>query len=213
MNPFSSIPDAIKEIQQGKMIIIVDDDDRENEGDFMTAAQNVTPEVINFMATEGRGLICAPLCAKRCEELQLDLMVPPGQNSSIYHTPFTVSVDLLGHGCTTGISASDRARTMQALIDPRTQPEDLARPGHIFPLRAAKGGVLQRNGHTEAAVDLAELAGMKPAAVIVEIMNPDGTMARLPHLKKIAKKHKLKIISIQSLITYLSNSSTIHLPN
>jgi len=205
IHTFSSIPDAIKEIQQGKMVIIVDDEDRENEGDFMTAARNVTPEVINFMAAEGRGLICSPLSQKRCDELQLDLMVPPDKNSSVYHTPFTVSVDLLGHGCTTGISASDRAKTIQALINPMTKPQDLGRPGHIFPLRAVAGGVLERNGHTEAAVDLAELAGMEPAAVIVEIMNPDGTMARLPQLKKIAKKCNLKIVSIKSLIAYRSN--------
>lgn len=195
------IEDAIEDIRNGKIIIVVDDEDRENEGDFLTAARNATPEVINFMAIHGRGLICAPLIEDRCEELGLELMVPRN-NSSMYETPFTVSVDLLGHGCTTGISASDRSKTVMALIDPATKPEDLGRPGHIFPLKARKEGVLRRAGHTEAAIDLSRLAGFEPAGVIVEIMNEDGSMARLPELKKIAEKFDLKIVSIKDLIEY-----------
>jgi 3,4-dihydroxy 2-butanone 4-phosphate synthase/GTP cyclohydrolase II len=179
---------------------VVDDEDRENEGDFLTAARNVTPEIINFMATHGRGLICAPLIETRCDELGLTLMVE--KNSATYETPFTVSIDLIGHGTSTGISASDRAKTIQALIDPNTKPEELGKPGHIFPLRARKEGVLRRAGHTEAAIDLAVLAGFEPAGVIVEIMNEDGTMARLPELVKIAEKFDLKIISIEDLIAY-----------
>lgn len=182
------------------MVIVVDDEDRENEGDFITAARNVTPEVINFMSKHGRGLICTPLPEARCEELQLGLMV--NNNTALHETAFTVSVDLLGHGCTTGISAHDRAKTIQALIDPATKPEDLGRPGHIFPLRAKTGGVLRRAGHTEATVDLAQLAGFEPAGVLVEIMNEDGSMARLPELEEIAKKFDLKIISIKDLIEY-----------
>src|SRR5574343_411124 len=196
----NTIEEAIEEIKQGKVIIVVDDEDRENEGDFLTAARNVTPEVINFMATHGRGIICAPLVADRCDELGLDLMVR--SNSATYETPFTVSVDLNGHGCTTGISASDRSKTILALINPETKPEELGKPGHIFPLRAKKEGVLRRPGHTEAAVDLATLAGFEPAGVIVEIMNEDGSMARLPELIEIAKKFELKIISIKDLIEY-----------
>lgn len=182
------------------MVIVVDDEDRENEGDFVTAARNVTPEVINFMSKHGRGLICTPLPESRCEELQLGLMV--NNNTALHETAFTVSVDLLGHGCTTGISAHDRAKTIQALIDPATKPEDLGRPGHIFPLRAKSGGVLRRAGHTEATVDLAQLAGFEPAGVLVEIMNEDGSMARLPELEEIAKKFDLKLISIKDLIEY-----------
>jgi len=178
----------------------VDDEDRENEGDFVTAARNVTPEIINFMSKHGRGLICAPITEQRCEELNLNLMVE--NNTVLHQTPFTVSVDLIGHGCTTGISAHDRAMTVQALIDPNTKPEDLGRPGHIFPLRARNEGVLRRTGHTEATVDLARLAGFEPAGVLVEIMNDDGTMARLPELMEIAKKFDLKIISIKDLISY-----------
>jgi 3,4-dihydroxy 2-butanone 4-phosphate synthase/GTP cyclohydrolase II len=178
----------------------VDDEDRENEGDFLTAAENVTPEVVNFMSKYGRGLICAPLEEDRCAELQLDLMV--NNNTALHETAFTVSVDLLGHGCTSGISAHDRAKTIQALIDPTTKPEDLGRPGHIFPLRAKRGGVLRRAGHTEAGNDLARLAGFKPASVLVEIMNDDGSMARLPELEEIAKKFDLKLISIKDLIEY-----------
>jgi 3,4-dihydroxy 2-butanone 4-phosphate synthase/GTP cyclohydrolase II len=203
-----SIEIAIEEIKNGKVIIVVDDEDRENEGDFVCAANSVTPEIVNFMATHGRGLICAPLIASRCEELGLDLMV--NKNSAAYETPFTVSVDLIGHGCTTGISASDRAKTILALIDPKINPEELGKPGHIFPLKAQKEGVLKRAGHTEAAIDLARLAGFEPAGVIVEIMNEDGTMARLPDLKIIAQKFGLKIISIKDLIAYrLSKESLI----
>lgn len=195
-----TIEEAIEEIRNGKVIIVVDDEDRENEGDFLTAARNVTPEIINFMATHGRGLICAPLVEDRCNELGLDLMVR--SNSATYETPFTVSVDLIGHGCTTGISASDRSKTILALIDPATKPEELGKPGHIFPLRAKKEGVLRRAGHTEAATDLSRLAGFEPAGVIVEILNEDGTMARLPELMEIAKKFDLKIVSIADLIEY-----------
>ena len=196
----NSIPEAIEDIKAGKLIIVVDDEDRENEGDFLTAARNVTPEIINFMATHGRGLICAPLIEDRCDELGLDLMVK--NNTVLHETPFTVSIDLKGHGCTTGISASDRAKTVQALINPDTKPEDFGKPGHIFPLRAKKGGVLRRTGHTEATIDLARLAGFEPAGVLVEIMNEDGTMARLPELFVIAEKFDLKIISIKDLIAY-----------
>ena len=196
----NSIEEAIAEIQAGKVVIVVDDEDRENEGDFLTAARNATPEVVNFMATHGRGLICAPLSQERCKELELDLMVQ--QNSATYETPFTISVDLNGHGCTTGISTSDRSKTILALINNETKPEDLGRPGHIFPLRAKGGGVLRRAGHTEAAVDLARLAGFEPAGVIVEILNEDGTMARLPQLIEIAQKFDLKIVSIADLIDY-----------
>ncbi len=195
-----SIESAIEDIRNGKMIIVVDDEDRENEGDFITAARNVTPEVINFMSKYGRGLICAPLIEDRCTELQLDLMV--NNNTALHETAFTVSVDLLGHGCTTGISAHDRAKTIQALIDPDTKPEVLGRPGHIFPLKAKKGGVLRRAGHTEATIDLARLAGFEPAGVLVEIMNEDGSMARLPELQQIAKQFDMKIVSIKDLIEY-----------
>jgi 3,4-dihydroxy 2-butanone 4-phosphate synthase/GTP cyclohydrolase II len=203
-----SIESAIEEIKSGKVIIVVDDEDRENEGDFVCAANSITPEIINFMATHGRGLICAPLIASRCEELGLDLMV--NKNNAAYETPFTISVDLIGHGCTTGISASDRAKTVLALVNPNIKPEELGKPGHIFPLKAQKEGVLKRAGHTEAAIDLARLAGFEPAGVIVEIMNEDGTMARLPDLKIIAQKFGLKIISIKDLIAYrLSKESLI----
>jgi 3,4-dihydroxy 2-butanone 4-phosphate synthase / GTP cyclohydrolase II len=195
-----SIASAIEDIKQGKLVIVVDDEDRENEGDFITAARNVTPEIINFMSREGRGLICAPLVEDRCDELELEPMV--SSNTSLHATPFTVSVDILGHGCTTGISTHDRAKTVQALIDPATKPSDLGRPGHIFPLRSKKGGVLRRTGHTEATTDLARLAGFEPAGVLVEIMNEDGTMARLPELIEIGKKFDLKIISIKDLIEY-----------
>lgn len=199
---FHSIEEAIEDVKNGKLVIVVDDEDRENEGDFLCAAQMVTPEIINFMAKEGRGLICAPLLDERCDALELTAMVAENKNTDTQKTAFTVSVDLLGHGCTTGISAHDRSKTVQALIDPNTKPSDLAKPGHIFPLRARKGGVLRRAGHTEAAVDLARLAGYQPAGVIVEIMNEDGTMARLPQLMEIAKRHNLKLISIQDLINY-----------
>jgi 3,4-dihydroxy 2-butanone 4-phosphate synthase/GTP cyclohydrolase II len=195
-----SIASAIEDVRNGKVIIVVDDDDRENEGDFICAAECVTPEIVNFMATHGRGLICAPLAEERCDELGLSLMV--NQNTAVYETPFTVSVDLIGHGCTTGISAHDRFRTIKALVDPDTRPEELGRPGHIFPLRAKKEGVLRRAGHTEAAIDFARLAGFRPAGVLVEIMNANGTMARLPDLKKVASKFKLKLVSIKDLIGY-----------
>ncbi|MDQ3279517.1 MAG: bifunctional 3,4-dihydroxy-2-butanone-4-phosphate synthase/GTP cyclohydrolase II [Bacteroidota bacterium] len=195
-----SIESAIDDIKAGKMVIVVDDEDRENEGDFITAAHNVTPEVINFMSKHGRGLICVPLLEERCKELGLELMV--NNNTALHETAFTVSVDLLGHGCTTGISAHDRAMTIQALIDPATKPTDLGKPGHIFPLISKKGGVLRRAGHTEAAVDLARLAGFEPAGVLVEIMNDDGSMARLPELREIAEKFDFKIISIKDLIEY-----------
>lgn len=196
----NTIEEALEDIRQGKVIIVVDDADRENEGDFITAARNATPEVVNFMATHGRGLICASLTVERCEELRLDMMV--ANNTSSNETPFTISVDLLGHGCTTGISASDRSKTILSLINPDTRPEDLGRPGHIFPLKAKNGGVLRRAGHTEATIDLAKLAGFEPAGVLVEIMNEDGTMARLPDLFAIARKFNLKIISIEDLISY-----------
>lgn len=202
-----SIESAIEDISNGKLVIVVDDEDRENEGDFITAASKVTPEVINFMSMHGRGLICAPLTEERCNELQLQPMVV--DNTSLHETAFTVSVDLLGNGCTTGISAQDRAKTIQALVDPDTKPGDLGRPGHIFPLRAMKGGVLRRSGHTEASIDLARLAGFPPAGVLVEIMNEDGTMARLPQLKEIAKKFKLKLISIRDLIEYRLKEETL----
>ena len=198
--PFDRIEDAIDDIRQGKVVIVVDDEDRENEGDFLTAARNATPEVVNFMAKHGRGLICAPLTEQRCAELGLDLMVQ--DNTALHHTPFTVSVDVKGRGTTTGISAADRSATMMALIDPATRPDDLARPGHIFPLKARNGGVLRRTGHTEAAVDLARLAGLEPAGMIVEIMNDDGTMARLPELREIARRFDLKLISIADLVAH-----------
>lgn len=194
------IEEALEDLKLGKLLIVVDDEDRENEGDFVAAAHNVTPEVINFMSTHGRGLICASITEERCAQLQLLPMVP--DNTSLHETAFTVSIDLLGDGCTTGISAHDRAKTVQALINPATRPEDLGRPGHIFPLKAKTGGVLRRAGHTEATIDLARLAGFEPAGVLVEIMNEDGSMARLPQLMEIAKKFDLKIISIKDLIEY-----------
>ena len=196
----NSIEEAIAAIKNGEVIIVVDDEDRENEGDFLTAARNATPELINFMATHGRGLICAPISEERCNKLGLEMMVT--NNSAAYETPFTVSIDLIGHGCTTGISASDRSKTIQAMINPKTRPEELGKPGHIFPLRARKGGVLRRAGHTEAAVDLSRMAGFEEAGIIVEILNEDGSMARLPELILIAKKFDLKLISIEELIKY-----------
>lgn len=202
-----SIESAIEDIKNGKLVIVVDDEDRENEGDFITAAANVTPEVINFMSRYGRGLICAPISDELCNKFNLEPMVM--DNTSLHATPFTVSIDLLGHGCTTGISASDRSKTVQALIDPATKPTDFGRPGHIFPLRAKKGGVLRRAGHTEATVDLARLAGFGEAGVLVEIMNEDGTMARLPELRDIAKKFDLKLVSIKDLIEYRLTKETL----
>ncbi len=198
-NRFSTIEEAVEDIRNGKIIIVVDDEDRENEGDFIAAADKLTPEIVNFMATHGRGMICAPITGERAEDLGLDLMVPV--NTSIYGTPFTITVDYK-KGTTTGISASDRAATIKALADPEVKAEDFARPGHIFPLRAVEGGVLRRAGHTESVVDLTRIAGLHPAGVLCEILNPDGTMARLPELMEISKKHNLKIISVRSLIEY-----------
>jgi 3,4-dihydroxy 2-butanone 4-phosphate synthase/GTP cyclohydrolase II len=202
-----TIEEAIDDIRQGKLVIVVDDESRENEGDFIAAAEMVTPEMINFMATHGRGLICAPLTESRCEDLELDLMV--GKNTVLHNTQFTVSVDLIGQGCTTGISTHDRAKTVKALTDLNTKPEDLGRPGHIFPLRAKEGGVLRRTGHTEAAIDLARLAGLEPAGLLVEILNEDGSMARLPELMRVAKKYDLKIISIEDLVAYRMNHDSL----
>ena len=203
----NAIEEAVEDIRLGKLVIVVDDEDRENEGDFIAAAEKVTPEMINFMATHGRGLICTPLTESRCKELDLDLMV--GKNTVLHNTQFTVSVDLIGHGCTTGISAHDRSKTVQALTLKETKPEDLGRPGHIFPLRAKDGGVLRRTGHTEAAIDLARLAGLKPAGLLVEILNEDGTMARLPELMGVAQKFDLKIISIEDLVAYRMKHDTL----
>tara|TARA_B100001248_G_scaffold256330_1_gene237218 strand:+ start:226 stop:1422 length:1197 start_codon:yes stop_codon:yes gene_type:complete len=203
----NTVEEALEDIKKGKLVIVVDDEDRENEGDFVTAARNANPELINFMATHGRGLICTPLVEERCDELGLELMVD--SNNSHFDTPFTVSVDLIGEGCSTGISATDRAKTVQALINPETKPKDLGKPGHIFPLRAKAGGVLRRAGHTEAAVDLSRLAGYEPAGLIVEIMNEDGSMARLPELRNIAKKFDLKIITIEDLISYRMKHETL----
>jgi len=203
----NTIPEAVEAIRNGQLIIVVDDEDRENEGDFIGAAEKMTPELVNFMTMYGRGLVCAPLTEERCDELELDLMV--GKNTSSHETPFTVSVDLLGYGCTTGISASDRAKTLNALANPNLKPEELGRPGHIFPLRARSRGVLRRAGHTEAAVDIARMAGLTPAGVLIEIMNDDGTMARLPELMKIAERFNLKIISIKDLINYRIQSESL----
>lgn len=209
MNEFklNTIEEALDDIRAGKVIIVVDDEDRENEGDFITAARNATPEVINFMATHGRGLICAPLTEEKAQELKLDMMVP--SNTSLHETPFTVSIDLLGFGCTTGISASDRSKTVKALIDTSIKASDFGRPGHIFPLKSKPGGVLRRTGHTEATVDISILAGFEPCGVLVEILNEDGTMARLPELIKIAAKFNLKIISIEDLISYRLSKESI----
>lgn len=196
----NTIEEAISDIRNGKVIIVVDDENRENEGDFIAAAEAVTPEMINFMSKHGRGLICAPLTEERCKDLDLSMMVE--NNTVLHHTQFTVSVDLIGHGCTTGISVQDRAKTIKALVKNTTKPHDLGRPGHIFPLRAKNGGVLRRTGHTEAAVDFARLAGFEPAGILVEILNEDGTMARLPHLVEVARKFDLKLVSIEDLVAY-----------
>jgi 3,4-dihydroxy 2-butanone 4-phosphate synthase/GTP cyclohydrolase II len=205
---FNTIEEAIIDIKDGKIVIVIDDENRENEGDFVAAAEKVTPEMINFMATHGKGLICAPLLESRCDELGLDLMI--GRNTAAFETPFTISVDLIGNGCTTGISASDRSKTIKALVNKKTKPEVLGKPGHIFPLKARKGGVLRRAGHTEASIDLARLAGLEPAGVIVEILNEDGSMARTKELFKIAEKFDLKFITIKDLIEYrLINESLI----
>ena len=197
---FNTIEEAIKDIKLGKVVIVIDDENRENEGDFVAAAEMATAEMVNFMATHGRGLICTPLIEERCEELNLELMI--GKNTAAFETPFTISVDLIGNGCTTGISVHDRAKTIKALVDEDTKIHDLGRPGHIFPLRAKEGGVLRRTGHTEASIDLARLAGLKPAGILVEILNEDGTMARLPELMKVAEKFDLKLISIEDLVAY-----------
>lgn len=202
-----SIEEAIEEIRQGRLVIVVDDEDRENEGDFVTAARNMTPELVNFMAKEGRGLICVPLTEEHCSSLGLEMMV--GKNTATHETAFTVSVDLLGHGCTTGISAHDRAKTIQALIDPVFKPDDFGKPGHIFPLRAKAEGVLRRAGHTEAAIDLARLAGFEPAGCIVEILNEDGSMARFDDLLQVAEKFGLKMVSIEDLIKYRLEHETL----
>jgi 3,4-dihydroxy 2-butanone 4-phosphate synthase/GTP cyclohydrolase II len=204
---FDSIENAISDIRKGKLVVVVDDEDRENEGDFICASAAISPEVVNFMSKHGRGLICIALPEERCEELGLDLMV--NNNTALHETAFTVSVDLLGHGCTTGISAQDRSKTIAALIDPKTSTSELGRPGHIFPLRAKKGGVLRRAGHTEAAVDLARLAGFYPSGVLVEIMNEDGTMARLPQLIEVARRFDFRIISIKDLIEYRIKSDSL----
>ena len=205
---FNTIEEAVIDIKDGKIVIVIDDENRENEGDFVAAAEKVTPEMINFMATHGKGLICAPLLESRCDELGLDLMI--GRNTAAFETPFTISVDLIGNGCTTGISASDRSKTIKALVNKKTKPEVLGKPGHIFPLKARKGGVLRRAGHTEASIDLARLAGLEPAGVIVEILNEDGSMARTKELFKIAEKFDLKFITIKDLIEYrLINESLI----
>ena len=196
----NKIEEAIEDIRKGKLVIVVDDESRENEGDFITAARNATPEVVNFMSKFGRGLICTPISEEVCNRLKLEMMV--ADNTSLHSTPFTVSIDLLGHGCTTGISAQDRSKTILAMLDEKMGAEEFGRPGHIFPLKAQKGGVLRRTGHTEATVDLAELAGFESAGVLVEIMNEDGSMARLPQLIEIAKQHDLKIISIEDLVAY-----------
>ncbi|MDR2383814.1 MAG: bifunctional 3,4-dihydroxy-2-butanone-4-phosphate synthase/GTP cyclohydrolase II [Prevotellaceae bacterium] len=203
----NTIDEALDDIRQGKIIIVVDDEDRENEGDFIVAAEKITPETVNFMITHGRGMLCAPLPESRCEELGLDMMV--GENTALHQTPFTITVDLLGHGCTTGISASDRSKTIQALVDANTKPEDLGRPGHISPLKAKERGVLRRAGHTEAVVDLTKMAGMKPGGALVEILNDDGTMARMPQLLKISEKFGIKIIAIKDLIAYRLKTESI----
>jgi 3,4-dihydroxy 2-butanone 4-phosphate synthase / GTP cyclohydrolase II len=203
----NTIEEALEDIRAGKVVIVVDDEDRENEGDFVCAAECVTPEIINFMATHGRGLICAPIQESRAQELNLNMMVP--ENTALHETAFTVSIDLIGHGCTTGISAYDRAMCIKALVDPKSTPNDFARPGHIFPLKAKSGGVLRRTGHTEAAIDLARLSGFAPAGVLVEILNEDGSMARLPQLVKMADKHDLKLITIKDLVAYRLRNETL----
>lgn len=196
----NTIEEGLEELRQGRILIVVDDEDRENEGDFIVAGEMITPEIVNFMLTYGRGIMCVPLTEARCKELQLEMMAC--DNTSLLGTPFTMSVDLIGYGCTTGVSAHDRAATIKALMNPTTKPEELARPGHIFPLKAAGKGVLERNGHTEAVVDMTRLAGLRPGGALIEILNPDGSMARLPQLIEIAKEHQLKICSIADLVQY-----------
>ncbi len=205
----NSIPEAIEDIKNGRFVIVVDDADRENEGDFVCAAEKITPEMVNFMIKEGRGVVCSPITEARCKELELDMQIADNSNTSIHGTPFTITVDLLGNGCTTGVSTHDRAATIRALANPNIKPSDLGRPGHINPLRAKNGGVLQRSGHTEAAVDLARLAGLQPAGALIEIMNEDGSMARLPQLFEIAKKFDLKVVSIEDLIAYRVANETL----
>jgi len=199
-NSLNSIDEGLEELRQGKILIVVDDENRENEGDFIVAGEKITPQIVNFMLTYGRGIMCVPLSETRCKELRLEMMAC--DNTSLLGTPFTMSVDLKGYGCTTGVSVFDRAATIRALMDPATEPEELARPGHIFPLKAADNGVLEREGHTEALVDMTRLAGLNPGGALIEILNPDGTMARLPQLKVIAEEHHLKICSIADLIQY-----------
>lgn len=196
----STVESALEDIKQGRIVIVIDDEERENEGDFVIAGEKITAEAVNFMITIGRGLLCAPLPRSRCQELQLAPMAE--ENTSLLGTPFTMSVDLRGYGCTTGVSAHDRAATIKALVTGTIKPEELARPGHVFPLYAADNGVLERNGHTEALLDLTRMAGMKPGGALIEILNPDGTMARLPQLEEIARRHELKIVSIESIIKY-----------
>ena len=196
----NTIEEGLEELRQGRILIVVDDEDRENEGDFIVAGEKITPEIVNFMLTYGRGIMCVPLTEARCKELELEMMAC--DNTSLLGTPFTMSVDLIGYGCTTGVSAHDRAATIKALMNPATKPEELGRPGHIFPLKAANKGVLERNGHTEALVDMTRLAGLQPGGVLIEILNPDGSMARLPQLIEIAKEHQLKICSIADLVQY-----------
>ncbi|MBO4232459.1 MAG: bifunctional 3,4-dihydroxy-2-butanone-4-phosphate synthase/GTP cyclohydrolase II [Bacteroidales bacterium] len=216
---FNTIEEAVEDLRQGKFLIVIDDEDRENEGDFIIAAEKITPEKVNFMLTNGRGVLCAPMSSERCRQLELDMQVETGSNTSLHGTPFTITVDLLGHGCTTGVSMSDRAATIKALSDPATRPENLGRPGHVNPLRAKDGGVLVRAGHTEATVDLVKLAGLQPVGALIEIINPDGTMARVPQLIEVAKKFGIKIITIADLIAYRVKNETlikreqaVHLP-
>ena len=216
---FNTIEEAVEDLRQGKFLIVIDDEDRENEGDFTIAAEKITPEKVNFMLTNGRGVLCAPMSSERCRALELDMQVENSSNTSLHGTPFTITVDLLGHGCTTGVSMSDRAATIKALADPATRPDNLGRPGHVNPLRARDGGVLVRAGHTEATVDLVKMAGLNPVGALIEIINPDGTMARVPQLMEVAKKFDIKIITIADLIahrvkteTLIKREQSVHLP-
>ena len=216
---FNTIEEAVEDLRQGKFLIVIDDEDRENEGDFTIAAEKITPEKVNFMLTNGRGVLCAPMSSERCRALELDMQVENSSNTSLHGTPFTITVDLLGHGCTTGVSMSDRAATIKALADPATRPDNLGRPGHVNPLRARDGGVLVRAGHTEANVDLVKMAGLNPVGALIEIINPDGTMARVPQLMEVAKKFDIKIITIADLIahrvkteTLIKREQSVHLP-
>ena len=216
---FNTIEEAVEDLRQGKFLIVIDDEDRENEGDFIIAAEKITPEKVNFMLTNGRGVLCAPMSSERCRALELDMQVENSSNTSLHGTPFTITVDLLGHGCTTGVSMSDRAATIKALADPATRPDNLGRPGHVNPLRARDGGVLVRAGHTEATVDLVKMAGLNPVGALIEIINPDGTMARVPQLMEVARKFDIKIITIADLIahrvkteTLIKREQSVHLP-